>query len=532
MIRILKCDKDSYITNKIINSTRTVESRSTDANVGQAGTIDIYKLYNETSLLSGSSGIELTRGLLHFDLNPLRTVVSTSLDLNHSSFKCFLHLSDIYGGQTTPSNFTLNLYPLAKEFSEGRGSDVISYRDLDCVNWVTASLSASVLTPWSSVGCAASGALGSSNIDYYVSGVLNASSVSLGVTQNFSRGDEDLYVDITQIISGVMSNRIPDYGFRLSFNESEETDGTTRFVKRFASRHLRDQFKHPKIIVRYDDSFIDNQVNSYFDVTNSIAIYNSYFGQARNFYSGSTQITGSNCLVLQMVASKSVTTWTSSWSTTHSQSINHLTTSYSYFSMSFTGSQMALAGVPVTGTYYASVSIPITSPGLLNFMGSDSFVKFQPLWKSFDSTVLYSSGATLQMNAIVGSTTAIPERNFVVNIFNLKKAYNTNELGTFRVFIQDYDTDITSYQIPLEPKSEIYNNMHWRLLNAHTREVVVDFDTTYNSTRLSSDGRGMFFFMYFKDFPTNYDYELEFLIRENGNDYYVNNQGFRFKITE
>lgn len=193
---------------------------------------------------------------------------------------------------------------------------------------------------------------------------------------------------------------------------------------------------------------------------------------------------------------------------------------------------MALAGVPVTGTYYASVSIPITSPGLLNFMGSDSFVKFQPLWKSFDSTVLYSSGATLQMNAIVGSTTAIPERNFVVNIFNLKKAYNTNELGTFRVFIQDYDTDITSYQIPLEPKSEIYNNMHWRLLNAHTREVVVDFDTTYNSTRLSSDGRGMFFFMYFKDFPTNYDYELEFLIRENGNDYYVNNQGFRFKITE
>ena len=58
MYRILSASKDTYITNKIINET----FRATDSNVGQAGTIDLFKIYNETSL-SGSteSQKEITR---------------------------------------------------------------------------------------------------------------------------------------------------------------------------------------------------------------------------------------------------------------------------------------------------------------------------------------------------------------------------------------------------------------------------------------------------------------------------------------
>jgi hypothetical protein len=39
MYRILSASKDAYITNKIINQT----FRATDANVGQAGTLDLFK---------------------------------------------------------------------------------------------------------------------------------------------------------------------------------------------------------------------------------------------------------------------------------------------------------------------------------------------------------------------------------------------------------------------------------------------------------------------------------------------------------
>ena len=54
MYRILSASKDTYITNKIINS----KFRATDANVGQAGTLDLFKLYAENISGSDTTPIE------------------------------------------------------------------------------------------------------------------------------------------------------------------------------------------------------------------------------------------------------------------------------------------------------------------------------------------------------------------------------------------------------------------------------------------------------------------------------------------
>ena len=124
MFRILKADKDTYITDKYINDVRVVSG-----NVGIAGTLDLFKLYGITIVTSGSDKIpqyELSRALLHFDLNPLRDLVTTGrIDISHSSFKCFLSLRDTYGGQTTPANFTLDVFPLSASFTEGYGKDIV-----------------------------------------------------------------------------------------------------------------------------------------------------------------------------------------------------------------------------------------------------------------------------------------------------------------------------------------------------------------------------------------------------------------------
>ena len=67
MYRILQALQDTYITNKIVNNS----FRATDANVGQAGTLDFFKLYDESKLPGTSSNvIELSRTLIKFDLNP------------------------------------------------------------------------------------------------------------------------------------------------------------------------------------------------------------------------------------------------------------------------------------------------------------------------------------------------------------------------------------------------------------------------------------------------------------------------------
>ena len=113
MYRILSASKDAYITDKIVNNS----FRAKDANMGQAGTLDLFKIYNETSITGSNEQIELSRLLIKFDLTPVSTMQSNAkIDINDSSFKCFLKLHDVYGGQTTPSNFKIIAFPLAQKF--------------------------------------------------------------------------------------------------------------------------------------------------------------------------------------------------------------------------------------------------------------------------------------------------------------------------------------------------------------------------------------------------------------------------------
>jgi hypothetical protein len=126
MQRILSASKDTYITNKIINNS----FRATDANVGEAGTLDLFKLYDENTLSADGSGeaIELTRLLIKFPISEIRSMdTSGTIDINSTSFKCFVKLHDVYGGQTTPRNFKTILFPLSKSFAEGTGMNVVTF---------------------------------------------------------------------------------------------------------------------------------------------------------------------------------------------------------------------------------------------------------------------------------------------------------------------------------------------------------------------------------------------------------------------
>ena len=96
MYLILTASSDTYITDKIIDN----DYRAKDANVGKAGTIDLFKLYNESSEMSGSTKVtgsitEISRGLIKFDYNSIKALTSSNLDLNSNSFSAKLKLYDI-----------------------------------------------------------------------------------------------------------------------------------------------------------------------------------------------------------------------------------------------------------------------------------------------------------------------------------------------------------------------------------------------------------------------------------------------------
>lgn len=524
LFRILSASKDCYITSKFIAGIR-----STDSNTGNAATCDIFALKDETFISSSVSGVlELSRMLIQFDYSQLSALTSSKLNISDSSFKCFLNLKDVYGGQTTPSNFTLRLIPLSKSFDEGRGFDVVAYRDIDSANFITASILNGSASLWNVSGAGASGTLGSPNIDIIVSGNIGFGLQDMTVSQFFARGDENFYADITHLVSASIAGILPNNGFRIGFSDQEEYDATTRFVKRFGTRHANNKSLHPKLIVKYNDSIIDSNGNPEFNVNQNLFIYNILNGQYSNFTSGSSNITGSNSLKLRLIASKSITFTTTSYSISHSASISHITRSLYVISQSFSASQAIIGNQAQTGIYSASILLStITNQSLISFLSGSTEQMFKAEWTSNDGSVVFAKD-WFTFKKPMGMFSNLLESNYVINVTNLRQTYTKNDVARLRVFVQDYNTETRAFRYALNTSSVILYNMKWRLIKAFSKDVVIPFDSS--ATLCSTDKDGMYFDLFMQDFDNNEVYEIEFLITEAGKDQYITNTGYRFKV--
>lgn len=310
MFYILTASSDTYITNKILQN----KFRATDANVGRAGTLDLFRLYDESIFTSNgqvvtSSVEELSRILVKFDYSDVVELTSSSLDLNSDTFKATLRLSEVNAGAPVPNNFNVVAYPLAIKFDEGVGRNVTGFSDVDAANFLTSSVSSGTPTLWNISGSGKDGYLGDSSVDYFTSGTIAGSVVDFGSSKYFDDGTGDLVLDVTTLFSALLSNDVENYGFRLSFSGSDETDEKTRFVKRFASRHSKNKLIVPRILLTWDDSIQDRHLDLQFNVSSSLFLKHFESGQPKNLVSGSslTSLTGPNCLTLRFVSGSGTT---------------------------------------------------------------------------------------------------------------------------------------------------------------------------------------------------------------------------------
>ena len=504
MYRILTASKDTYITNKIIGSSL----RATDANVGSAGTLDLFKLYDESTLLGEENPTELSRILIKFDLSQLQNLTASSLDISHSSFNCILKLTDVYGGQTVPKNFKIIALPLSKSFDEGFGRDLAQFQDLDSANFITASSGAGIVE-WVKPGADSQGLLKSNDIDVITSGVLDGSVgiVSLSSEQIFASGEEDLVLDITTVISATLAGIIPDNGFRISFTGSQETDTQSRFVKRFASRHSTNPSIRPRIEVKFNDAIQDDHENFYFDLTGSLFLNNYHRGTPSNILSGTsaTQIIGTDSLLVRLISGT--------------------------FSSAFTASQHSVGTNFVDGIYSATFAINSQEPLLKAQIQNKGYATFTEVWTSLDETVPFLSG-TLVINGVNRTSFSSTQRRLIVSVTNSRSVYKSFEKARFRVFAMDtsVDDDFKVTKLPIESTSEIFRDMHFRVRDAHSGDIIIPFDESRNSTVMSTDSNGMYFEMYMDSFAKGRVYEFDVLVKDRGVDQVYTSVGGRFKV--
>lgn len=481
MFKLFFADKDTYITNKIIGGVNKVSS-----SVGHAGTLDLFKIYDQNS-----GTIELSRGLIHFDISALKSLYASNLiDINHESFHCKVNLKDVYGGQPTPAEFNLCIHPLSRSFSEGFGKDIVYLLDYDAANY----LSSSANNEWFSPGASAHGHVTSSTgVDYFTA-------ASFGQTKSnqfFKTGEEDLSIDVTKIISATLSGEIPDSGFRLSF-DSEEQDNLTYFVKRFASRHAYDSTLQPTLTVGFDDSIQDDSARMHFSSTGSLFIYNFDGDEQKNLQYGGTDLTGEDCIKLTL------------------KNQNYL----GGVNLSFTGSQFKNGSCAISGVYYANVSIP-TTPEISAHLKKSGSISFTPIWSSLDNSVSYITGSAI--NFYPKTTYTLPEnsKKLVVGVTGVPHKLNRSDKAKARVNVFDItDPLINVTKFSVETPGKVFKKSHYRIREIDSNRIIVPFDTAKKSTKLSSDGHGMFFFLDGMSLYPGKNYIVDILIII-GNDEYV-----------
>lgn len=530
---------DTYITNKIINST----TRVTDANVGQAGVLDLYKLYGETNLptdekKSGEMGdfnldtdsddkadtaIELARILMKFNFSKLQTLTGSKLDLNSDNFKANLRLFDVNTGHSVPRNFNAMAIPLSQSFDEGIGRNISAYNDIGVANFLTASYSNGANNVWFGAGASVSGALGTSDLDLIETANFNDGSGTrqLVFNQNFIEGTEDLDLDITPFVSATLAGQIPNYGFRISLTGSEETDEKSRFIKRFASRHVQNTRIRPRVEISFDDTRVDHHQNFFFDVTGSLFL-NSYGRRGfTNLVSGTNgalgEVTGNSCLKLKI--EKGDFSYTA---TVGQHKAGTLNSSNDRFQ---------------TGIYSASFAIPSQDTTLVDrdttlaqLIAKDGSVEFEQYWVSNDETYAYHTGSLVikKQNRTAGNfVTTEP----LLHATNVGQQYTAKDELTVRLFGRDLLGEADDpVKIPISRKSVVFENVFYRVIDVDSNEKIFDFGENDNSTRVSTDAEGMFFDFHTEVLPRGRSYTFEYLITERGTRKIVRDKNVTFRI--
>lgn len=466
MFHKLNADKDTYITNKYVGTLPAVSG-----NVGIAGTLDLFKLYGITVLKKDGENYpqtELSRLLIHFNLDQLKDLFTQNkIDISHESFKCYLNLKDVYGGQPTPNNFSVEIFPLSASFSEGLGKDVSYYVDEDKANFLSSSNS----SKWFSKGCELA-CFSTGSGDYITS---STTIPDTKITQHFKTGEEDLYADVTKIISATLKNDLPDSGFRISYSDSIESNYQTYFVKRFASRHAYDETKRPKLIVKFDDSIQDDSANLYLDApaSSSLFLYNYVNSQLTNLISASSEVTGSNSILLELQTKVS---------------------GVGDYSLYFTGSQYSAGSNYLTGTYSVLVSLPLSDLNLKTVYDKSGSINFTPIWTSVDKTVLYVTGSKIKAFGPERISRKLNPRKYAVSIIGNSYEYQNNEDITMRVNIFDQNSPlIFAKKLPIKSSNIVLRDSYYGIRNVVTNEYEIPFDSSDKSTKLSSDSEGMYF---------------------------------------
>ena len=133
---------------------------------------------------------------------------------------------------------------------------------------------------------------------------------------------------------------------------------------------------------------------------------------------------------------------------------------------------------------------------------------------NISSTVTDGSDSNYHTGSIdVKSATALssaPDNHLVVSVSNNRSFHYTEQTSRFYFYIRQKNWSPAIFTTATTtPTTEVFENLHFKIIKVVTDETIFDYDTTNNSTLLSYDSRGNYFDLDIGMLEPNYTYQIE-----------------------
>ena len=352
----------------------------------------------------------------------------------------------------------------------------------------------------------------------------NTESVSKLVgTASFDIGTEDLIIDITADVKTWIdagSTAAADAahpGYIIKLPAATESASSSKYTKKFFARSSEFFYKRPCIEARWDASSGDDRSKLYARHPNlsnaqnaqSLCLYNSVGGTLQNFTLSDAGGTNDDQNVYVRFY--------------RDEDMLNLASFQSYNP----ADESATAATEIST---ASPSAPNTNTGvykanfIMNETGSQIYEKWfiatpNTLSDPTSWVVLRTGSFALKQRTFDGNNT---NKDYVLDITNLKNSYTRNEIARFRLYTRLKDWSPTIYSVASKAlENEIVEQVYYKIFRVVDEEVIVDYGigTSGNNrehTKLSYDESGSYFDFDMSFLESGYMYGIKLMFIING----------------
>ena len=443
---------------------------------------------------------EFSKLLIHFDYSEIEKY----FNINHSQdFNAKLKLFDISTGQVKPKNYTINVYPLSSSFDEGIGNDIYSFGQKGFANFLTSSINSNLsYNTWNLSGLRSKGGNGSLNIDV----ITGSSNTLYDNKQKFIIGDEDLSIDITNFVSESLSSQVNNNGLVLEFSDDIDQNSNTYFVKRFASRHVKNKIFSPRLDISFDDSFTKPDNIIYTNTPTRIYLENRQGNFYKNLY-----FTGSMLLDTtknQLSASLNY--------------LNYTKNIYATQSVDYLGNQKS-------GSYYVDFNLDMFDSGLHGYLtGSgelDATIKWHILVDENPELNTLVKDAKIKIST--GSNVLETEKFLISDIrFDFNKK-GTKDSKMFLVSFIDTIANLDAIKIPYRRKGENLGEIYYSVIDNHSQKEIIPFETAKKGTKMSYEDGDYYFTLHNTSLLKDRVLKFKFYLKDYNNLVIENDKTFR-----